>query len=297
MITMKSRSVLGSVRKNNEDMVFTKHYDDLDLAVVCDGLGGENAGEVASALAITAFTGIFDAMKHDDIPDLINRGVDKAIDTLIAATRSNLDFRGMGTTLTGVAFKGNVGYVFNIGDSRVYRLRGRMLEQLTEDDNELTYALKHPGLYDNPEMASSRLTKFVGGYEVEPDIQIVRLHNGDKFVVCSDGLYNMVSDEVIEAILMVSGVDRAVDDLTMLALKNGGVDNCTLVVAKYEEPRKPEISGGKTEAEKAQIRSAMTEAEKDAAIEEPNKELGLPIKERRTAKLSKRLLHNVEKLV
>lgn len=315
MITMKSESVVGLVRKNNEDMVITKHYSDLDLAVVCDGLGGCNAGEVASALAISMFVNQFDSRPHDDIPDLINRGVDLANDAVFQAGKTNVDFKGMGCTLTGVAFKNDVAYVFNIGDSRVYRLRGRVLEQITEDDNEVTLALKRPDLYEK-EVPGFGLTKTIGIWlGVEATIQAIKLHNNDRFVICSDGLYNMVSDEKIEAILMVSGVDRAVEDLVKIAMQEGGVDNCTLVVAKFDTPpaiatkptttTKPTlfknevlnqiatgvtsvVSGvgnvikGKSNEEKALIRqslgevSTMTEEEKDEAIEELNKELNLP---------------------
>lgn len=232
MIEMAGKSNVGFVRENNEDTFMVERFGDLDLMVVCDGLGGHNAGEVASLLTASMLINEFRIRPDGNIPDTIMRGIEAANSAVYEEGQLIPGYKGMASTITGVAFKDGLAYIFNVGDSRVYRLRGNSLEQLTEDDNEQTLALKFPKLYED-EIPGVGLTKTIGIYPyVEADIIVKHIHNGDKYLACSDGLFGFVREDMIASTLMISAPGLAVDHLNYLALRFGGNDNVTTIVAE-----------------------------------------------------------------
>ena len=233
MIDAFGLSNQGFIRDNNEDVFEAKHFDDLDIMVVCDGLGGLPAGEVASRLALGMFMNEFNTRPHGDVPDLINRGIEAANSAVFAASNSTPDYKGMGSTLTGAVVKGQYAYIFNIGDSRTYLLHGTKLTQETEDDNVKNQNLKLglDSFYGSENDAA--ITKTIGfSAFVETDIILKRMYVGDRLLVCSDGLHGMVPDLMMTGAMIVGSVEESARKLESLAMRIGGTDNCTLIVGQ-----------------------------------------------------------------
>lgn len=218
----------GMVRDNNEDAVFpTSSGDSTDsaLIIVADGMGGHVAGEVASRIAINAA-----ASTEVDPGDRVAAG-NRAIREEVARDPS---LEGMGTTMTLLSIDDAVATIGHVGDSRAYLLRDGELRQLTEDH---TVAAEYVALGQlTPEEATSHpqrhmltrtlgLTRFVNVDEIELDMV-----SGDRILVCSDGLTEMVGDDAIAATLGKGSPDEVAWELVELANQAGGVDNITVVV-------------------------------------------------------------------
>ena len=223
----------GMVRENNEDSVFPSssgESSDSVLAIVADGMGGHVAGEVASRLAINAA-----ASSDLDAGDRVAAG-NRAIREEVAREPG---LEGMGTTMTLLAIEGDTATIGHVGDSRAYLLRGGELTQLTEDH---TVAAEYVALGElSAEEAATHpqrhmltrtlgLTRFVNVDEFEVDLAA-----GDRLLVCSDGLTEMVDDETIARTLASGAPDEVVWQLVELANDAGGVDNITVVVVEAVE--------------------------------------------------------------
>lgn len=218
----------GMVRKNNEDAMFPTTSGESDggaVLMVADGMGGHVAGEVASRLAVNA------AASNDLSPsDRVAAG-NRAIREEVSREP---EFEGMGTTMTLVALAGDVARFGHVGDSRAYLLRGGELRQITEDHtvaNEYValgrISAEEAATHPQRHMLTRTLglTRFVNVDEPE-----VPLEEGDRLLLCSDGLTEMVSDEVIADTLGNSTPDDVVWKLIDLANEAGGVDNITVIV-------------------------------------------------------------------
>lgn len=221
--------------------------------VVADGMGGMAAGEVASRTALCKLVEMV-----VNTPDWFVR-VDRPEDTATVMRRLTQRFRhiddelreraqnnrtlhGMGTTLTVAVSLGSNLLIGHIGDSRAYMLRNKRLHQLTRDDT-LAQALIDAGIADTEDTATRAmrhvLTAAVGstGEPVDPQVQRLRLNHDDQILLCTDGLTGMVRDEVIALTLLeASSASEACQTLVDLALKAGGVDNVTVVLARYRFP-------------------------------------------------------------
>ena len=226
--------------------------------IVADGMGGHAAGEVASRMALSALVALaLDTpdwiLRADDgyqwtIEDRAREGV-RRIGTLIVDTgRREKVLRGMGTTLTAARSLGRDLVVTHVGDSRAYLFRGGTLYRLTRDH---TYAqqLVDAGMLAPADVATSGyahvLTNAVGGSsrDVHVDTDHVLLEDGDRLLLCSDGLTDLVDDEAISAILRERTTSQdACARLVQLALDNGGRDNVTVIVAAYTIPAEPSAS-------------------------------------------------------
>lgn len=227
----------GRVRQANEDAWLTLG----NVAVVADGMGGHACGEVASALAVDAFRAFAgrDRLAPGDVLDAIEQA-NRAIRTT-AAQRP--DRAGMGTTVTGIALVEEGGsphwLVFNIGDSRVYRVVDGSVRQLTVDHSEVA-ELVAAGRLSATEARSHPLRNVVTrslGIEADPaaDTWLLPVVDGDAFVVCSDGLTEELSDAEIAAVIEgASSCARAADLLVDAAVAAGGHDNVTAVVVAYQ---------------------------------------------------------------
>jgi protein phosphatase len=261
----------GLVRKNNEDHYLVVEFgrtlktvdtnlDDALLEssyelsgygmIVADGMGGMAGGEVASSMALTRLVELvvdtpdwFLSIETDNHAETVFKrmterfmNVDEALKGRAQNDRSLL---GMGTTLTVAGALGNDLIVGHIGDSRAYLLRGTKLNQITSD-HTLAQALIDAGI-TKPEEPASRsmrhvLTAALGamGKSVEPEMHRLQLAAGDQLLLCTDGLTEMVADSLITSVLReASSVKRACIDLVDLALAAGGLDNITVIVARF----------------------------------------------------------------
>ena len=240
-----ARSEIGHARENNEDKFDFYEPDEQPLLaargsvyLVCDGMGGHNAGQIASELAAKQF---LHAYYHlgGTAQEAARHAILQA-HHYIAEMASKIPSRyGMGTTLTALILKQDEGILTHVGDSRCYRLREGVFEQLSRD-HTLVARLVEQGII-TPEQARYHpqrnvIRQAVGVADpaepLEPDIETFALQAGDLYLLCSDGLTDMVDDAEIEAILREEPPTRAAWRLVDRALANGGRDNITVVLVQ-----------------------------------------------------------------
>ena len=240
-----ARSEIGHARENNEDKFDFYEPDEEPLLaargsvyLVCDGMGGHNAGQIASELAAKQF---LHAYYHlgGTAQEAARHAILQA-HHYIAEMASKIPSRyGMGTTLTALILKQDEGILAHVGDSRCYRLREGVFEQLSRD-HTLVARLVEQGII-TPEQARYHpqrnvIRQAVGVADpsepLEPDIETFALQAGDLYLLCSDGLTDMVDDAEIEAILRDEPPTRAAWRLVDRALANGGRDNITVVLVR-----------------------------------------------------------------
>jgi serine/threonine protein phosphatase PrpC len=225
---------VGQVRSNNEDRYLAR--DDAGLWVVADGMGGHRGGEIASQIACEEIAQHFDNQTIEGLVDAI----ESANTAVYRVGADDPDLAGMGTTVVVLAVvdqgEQDVLAVANVGDSRAYRLDARgELEQLTED-HSLVADMVREGSISAEEAAShpqrNILTRVLGVYEDVPvDVLTVTPHRGDRFLLCSDGLFNeMPEDRIASVLRRLANPEEAVDELVRLALEAGGRDNVTVVL-------------------------------------------------------------------
>jgi serine/threonine protein phosphatase PrpC len=240
-----ARSEIGHARENNEDKFDFYEPDEEPLLaargsvyLVCDGMGGHNAGQIASELAAKQF---LHAYYH--LGGTAQEAARQAIlqaHHYIAEMASKIPSRyGMGTTLTALILKQDEGILAHVGDSRCYRLREGVFEPLSRD-HTLVARLVEQGIL-TPEQAKYHpqrnvIRQAVGVADpsepLEPDIETFPLQAGDLYLLCSDGLTDMVDDAEIEAVLREEPPTRAAWRLVDRALANGGRDNITVVLVR-----------------------------------------------------------------
>ena len=225
-----ARSDRGLVRANNEDSV----YAGARLLALADGMGGHAAGEVASQLVIAALAHLDDDEPGGDLLSELNSAVHEGNAAIAAHVEADPELEGMGTTLTAILFAGNRLGLVHIGDSRGYLLRDGELAQITKDDT-FVQTLVDEGRITAEEAHShpqrSLIMRALTGHEVEPTLIMREARVGDRYLLCSDGLSDPVSHETILDALQIPDVAESADRLIELALRGGGPDNVTVVVA------------------------------------------------------------------
>jgi serine/threonine protein phosphatase PrpC len=227
-------SNVGMVRTVNEDSVLS--MPDAGLWAVADGMGGHEAGDVASNMLVTTLSEIATDMQ---INEMVNALEDRVIDVnnrLLEYAEIMLDGKLVGTTLASLVIKGQAGICMWAGDSRLYRFRNNLLEQLSRDHSHVAELLAQ-GVISQEEADnhpdSNVITRAVGtGEEIYLDIEIFTVQLGDVYLLCSDGLYNTVTNNTIEEILEQDNIDDAAQKLIEQALDNGAPDNVSVVLVK-----------------------------------------------------------------
>ncbi len=225
-----ARSDRGLVRANNEDSV----YAGARLLALADGMGGHAAGEVASQLVIAALAHLDDDEPGGDLLSKLDTAVREGNSAIAAQVEADPELEGMGTTLTAILFAGNRLGLVHIGDSRGYLLRDGELNQITKDDT-FVQTLVDEGRITLEEAHShpqrSLIMRALTGHEVEPTLIMREARAGDRYLLCSDGLSDPVSHETILEALQIADTAESADRLIELALRGGGPDNVTVVVA------------------------------------------------------------------
>jgi serine/threonine protein phosphatase PrpC len=235
-----ARTETGLVRRNNQD---SYHAGDRLLAVA-DGMGGMAAGDVASRLTIEALEPLEDAYAGHDVVDALRTAVADANRRIRDEVEADPAKQGMGTTLTAILFSGGRIGMVHIGDSRAYRLRGDEFEQLTKDDTYVQM-LVDEGRIDLDEASNhpqrSLVSRVLQGMPTDPSYSIHPARPGDRFLLCSDGLSGVLRAETIEEVLReYRDVDACAERLIDLALRAGGPDNITAIVAEVDGDEPPE---------------------------------------------------------
>ena len=226
------RSDVGLHRDGNEDSA----YAGARLLAVADGMGGHAAGEVASAAAIAALSQIDElGLDAGDPQEALRDAVMEANTNLRDMVIGDSDLHGMGTTVTALVADGDRLVLAHIGDSRAYRLRDGELTQLTRD-HTLVQQLIDEGRIA-PEEAQlhpqrSMITRALDGRDnLEPDLEMLDIEIGDRFLLCSDGLSGVVTDDTMAKVLLGTTLDDAAEQLIDLTLRAGAPDNVTCIVA------------------------------------------------------------------
>jgi PPM family protein phosphatase len=243
-LDMASATDCGLVRSQNEDSLAANI--DLAYAVLADGMGGHAAGEVASRIAVaTVETGMrklgragsAGRMSAIRLEATVSSQVMAANAAIYRAGREEPTYAGMGTTLVMALWQGETVVIAHVGDSRLYRMRGNALVQMTRDHSFLQEQIDL-GLIDraNARHAPSRnlVTRALGiEANVEVDVRTHPARSGDLYLLCSDGLSDMIDDAAITAALRAGAHDlaRTAEDLVRQANKNGGRDNISVILA------------------------------------------------------------------
>jgi PPM family protein phosphatase len=239
----------GMVRTNNEDSIAS--IPDKGLVVLADGMGGYNAGEVASGMATTVLTTELRQLLEDHTPyavdpqsgqkaavKMLQQQIAKANTTIYQASQSQPQYAGMGTTLVVALFYDNKVMVAHIGDSRLYRMRGNEFSQVSKDHSLLQEQIDAGMLTKAQAKLSSNknlVTRAMGiDPAVEAEIHEYETRPGDVYLLCSDGLSDMVSDEDISMTLQAlhANLNLAAHQLVQMANDNGGRDNVSVILIK-----------------------------------------------------------------
>ena len=245
-VTIACKTDLGRVRENNEDKFeYYMPEDDGSLAsrglvfVVCDGMGGHAAGQIASELACKTFIDVYLHHPAAEADAALKAGVIAANRFVTDVSRAIPARRGMGTTLSSLVLLQDQVCTVQVGDSRIYRLRNGELIQMTVDHTWVE-EMARSGMMSREEAENHprkhMLTRAIGAEgDVVPDVERHDLEPGDIYLLCSDGLINHVSDETIAQMLATHAPSEAVWKLVGTALGNGGSDNCTVMVVRVDE--------------------------------------------------------------
>ncbi len=246
-ISAASRTDRGRRRSENEDAVLciTAEGDAAGVFAIADGMGGQNAGEVASAIAIATLRDdlgplLVDSADGPDANDLpltahLHAAIVRCNERILLHAQEHPETRGLGATMTVVVLKGSLAIIGNVGDSRTYRIRQGAIESLTHD-HSLVAQLAAMGQIEPDEIYTHPQRNFVlralgAEEEVNPDIFTERLQSGDTLLLCSDGLWGMVRDDgIYETLSKAPSVEEAAMRLIDLANQAGGDDNISVVI-------------------------------------------------------------------
>lgn len=301
-----AKSDVGLLREGNEDSAYAGPH----LLAVADGMGGHAHGEVASAGAIATLAPLDEGGPTEDLAGALEQAVRQANDELRRMVETDPTLDGMGTTLTAMLWQGERAALVHVGDSRAYLLRDGQLYRITRD-HTLVQSLIDEGRIDEEEAAvhpqrSLLLRALDGRSEVEPDVVMHEAHAGDRYLLCSDGLSSVVSEDTLtEALRAGWDPDRVVQQLIELANRGGGPDNITCVVADVvetlDEALPPAVVAGAAAQtmEQADTVSLDTSAGRAAALmrpagadaeEEHEEETAGPVRRRRWPRIFLSLL-------
>lgn len=243
-------SDVGKKREKNEDSYLLE--PDLNFFMVADGMGGHVGGEYASKMATETVGEIITALVKDpeatlpetgeiqvgDYKSYLQYSISTASSRIYDKALKDKRLQGMGTTTVSLWFQDNNVYIANVGDSRAYRIRSKKLEQLTTDHSLVGEQIR-AGMIQPSQAKDHRLkniiTRSVGFQEeVEADIETKTVKEGDIYLLCSDGLYNLVEDDEILEIVTHQNLPEACRHLIDIANSRGGDDNITVVMAKVD---------------------------------------------------------------
>ena len=268
-----AQSDRGLIRDLNQDSV----YAGPRLLAVADGMGGMAAGDVASNIVIAAMAPLDDDVPGDAMVDALRHAVGTANQQLRDTVDANPQLEGMGTTLTAVLFSGSKFGMVHIGDSRAYLLRKGEFAQITKDDTYVQMLVDEGRV--SPEEASSHpqrslLTRALDGRDIDPEYSVRQVLTGDRYLICSDGLSGVVSAETIaQTMRELTDPKACVERLVQLALRGGGPDNITVIIADAVDGivEQAPIVGGAASLDRGNttVADSSTSAARAAALKPP----------------------------
>ena len=233
----------GAVRRDNQDSFLIERLDDREcvIAVLCDGMGGEKAGNIASDLAVKTYVAelrdriLSNKKRKPDIKGMMEAACDAANHMIYSYSCIDTDYTGMGTTMVSAVIYGDTAYVLNVGDSRCYKLGRKRMAQVTRDHSLVQDMVERGEI--TPEQARVHprrnvITRALGVNELVPcDIFTPKLQRGEMLLLCSDGLTNMLEDREILAFSRRNTDPLSLGRALMAeALERGARDNVTIVI-------------------------------------------------------------------
>jgi protein phosphatase len=235
-------TLLGNYRENNEDSIEVKTFPDLTVCICADGMGGQAAGEIASRRAIEIIPrelrkSLTTAVNPDNGKVFIRKAIVQANEEIMAMGSLDKEMKNMGTTVVMAVWrKGPEMYITGVGDSRAYLIRNRKMQQLTID-HSLAQALVEAKTISAAEARDHKfknvLWKYLGSREVGdgPEVGVVAIQSGDRFLLCTDGLHGFVGDDkILQFIQSQSDMQTCADGLGQLALESGSRDNVSCIM-------------------------------------------------------------------
>lgn len=239
---IKCKTDKGMMRNNNQDYVLSFRSSKYTLLVVADGMGGHNAGEVASKLAATTIRDfVFEKYNsYDDKEDLIRDAIIKSNSIIFSEQNENEALKGMGTTTTCCMLCGNDMFIGHVGDSRAYLVNSEGIRKITTDHSFVQELIKNGSITEDEAQNHPQrnlITRSVGTEEhVVVDTLTEKLQEKDIIMICSDGLTNYIKNEEICNIVLNRKIE-AVDELVHLANERGGSDNISVIIVGMEASR------------------------------------------------------------
>lgn len=237
-------SDIGTRRENNEDALYASNDKDIPLYIVADGMGGHNAGDIASTMAIDIIKEKFMSNKESlnsskKIKKFIKNVLIETNGIIYEKSIDELNCEGMGTTVVLGYYYDNRVYIGHVGDSRAYIIRGNNIIQITEDHTLVNELIKKGSITQSQALNHPQrnvITQALGtSIDIEYDIYTVEFTAGEILLLCSDGLYNMLEEEIILGILKRSRtLDDGVKALVNIANEKGGIDNITIITFKLD---------------------------------------------------------------
>jgi protein phosphatase len=226
----------GSEKKYNEDAVEVVELNDGILAVLCDGVGGDNGGELAARIALKAAIHFFSASDSNEYLERVKLAIEESNNFVINHSSSSISTKSMATTLELLFIKDHICFWGHIGDSRIYHLKSKRLSQITKD-HSLVQKLLDEGYITHKQAANhpqkNVITKALGESEnILPDISKIKLNKSEenRFLLCSDGISNLVSNTELEEILLIKNLDEIKDKLIKLVKIRGAVDDYSFIL-------------------------------------------------------------------
>ncbi len=233
-----SKIDIGKVRKSNQDACFTgRLYENTMLIIVCDGMGGANAGNVASEMAVKCISeyvgkSFRKSMNETEVADMLKNALISANIEIYDTSRKNSEYSGMGTTAVIAVVNNDTAVICHVGDSRAY-LANDNITQLTKDHSIVQSLIESGKLTPDEAKLHPRknvITKALGAEEdIVPDIVTVKLEEKDNLLFCTDGLTNYVETPDILNVFKTNQINNVAYSLVERANQNGGGDNITVV--------------------------------------------------------------------
>ena len=226
----------GSVKKINEDAIETAEINGGLLAILCEGVGGDNGGDLAARIALKSALYFFSASEEIDYLEKIKLAIEESNSFVLNHSSTSIPLKKMATTLEIIYLKDNVVYWGHIGDSRIYQLKSKRLNQITKD-HSLVQKLLDEGYITHKQAANhpqkNVIIKALGDNAlIEPDISKIKLNENEenRFFICSDGVSNLISNSELEEVLIIKDLEEIKNKLIKMIKLRGATDDYSFIV-------------------------------------------------------------------
>ena len=243
MLRIGIKSDIGKKRENNQDTFHVSKDPSMPIYLVADGMGGHKAGEIASHMVrdivVSSFSKNKDSIdRKKDVLKLVKKSIEEANTKTYLKSIENKEYKGMGTTITLAYIYKNEIYLGHVGDSRAYLIRNGEINQITEDHSYVNQLIKSGSITKEEGKTHPKrnmITRAVGTSSIiEIDLIVKGYNKNDILVLCSDGLFNMVSDiQILEKFKSEEDIEKACEELVEMANNKGGLDNITVLAMKF----------------------------------------------------------------